>query len=98
MRLNLNRSPGGGEKIRSVAAALINTLLAPQAGEGSHRGGHQYAGRHSLGERAVRRHRPAQVAVRRLVARRVPGQQDGVRRRTWVRSFIACCFSLSWFP
>lgn len=61
-----------------------NPLLPPQTGERSHGRGHQHEGWDPLWERAVRGDRPQEVAVRRVVARRVPGQPHGVRRRAGV--------------
>ena len=47
----------------------------------------EHAGWHPHGPGPLRGPGPQEVAVRRLVQRRHLGQQDGGRRRTWVRKF-----------
>lgn len=64
--------------------SLLYPPMLPQAGERSHRRGHQHEGWDPLRERAVRGDRPEEVAVRRVVPRCVPGQPHGVRRSAGV--------------
>lgn len=72
--------------------------MPPQAGERSHGSGHQHEGGDSLRERAVRGDRPAEVAVRRVVTRCVPGQPHGIRRSARVRILPAGAESLCHGP
>lgn len=58
----------------SIAVKLL------QAGTRGHRGGYQHESGRALGQRALRRDRPSQVAVWRVVAWCHAGQSHGVRR------------------
>ena len=63
---------------------MSHELVALQVCGGGYGGGAQHAGGAAHGPGAVRRAGPAQVAVRRLVQRRDPGQQHGGRGDTGV--------------
>jgi hypothetical protein len=54
----------------------------------AHRRGHEDWGPHR--ERPVRRHRSPEVAVRRLVGRRLPRKQDGIGRTSGVKTILDC--------
>lgn len=81
-----------------------SALCSPQKGSGRHRSRHQHACWRPFRERPVRRDRPAEVAVRRVVTWRDAGQPHGGRRRarvgrtfcSWTKTklFIAVCKSL----
>jgi hypothetical protein len=54
----------------------------------AHRRG--YEDRRPHRERPLRRHRPPEVAVRRLVGRRLPRKQDGIGRTSGVKQILDC--------